>query len=284
MPYLTRPTSIDMIIPELVEAAPLTTYAKGQQIRPLILETLTTTFGRCTAATNSGSEAHNLGEGRVTIAEYNTNNTNFFSIVPNSSPIFETPEWHEPQFADWWPIGFSNAEEWQSIWNSHEVAIDSFLMRGLNLGTGTLTPWFREYDFKGIRWRLAVDHRLPLNELPVLTEGMVLSIQDCNNRYLRYVVDHCAHKDDINAYIKIVCFTQSRRFCDSWSKFPPIILAVPLSHCNVRPHPNTIATTSYEIHEPDPRLHRMLRSIPKKDKFLGIRKEKLQALRQYLPF
>ena len=117
-------------------------------------------------------------------------------------------------------------------------------MHALNIWTGQCTPWTHEHNFMGIQWRLVIYHRLPLDNLPIFQEGMIILIQNVNHRNYQYVVDHCAHEDEVNTYLKLVCYKRNRRFCTSWSRYPPIILAVPLHYSQVRMHDNVYRATS----------------------------------------
>ena len=94
--------------------------------------------------------------------------------------------------------------------------------------------------------------------MPIFIKGMIINFQNCTNWHYRYIVDHCAHQDDINAYLKIICYTQDRRTCESWSQHPPILLAVPLSQSKVRMHPNaptSITCTESQDELPCPASH-----------------------------
>ena len=205
--------------------SPLTAHARKAQLS-LLVQT----------SSENGSEVDNLYA--TSTLEYGDEFDHTSNVPHSVSTASETPDWHEHQYSDFWPCGF-HINEWFRIWTGEEHNIDPFLVYGINLCKGNLTPWFHEYEFKGIRWRLMIDHRLPRDDMPTFVEGMILNFQDCTNWSYRYIVDHCAYQDDVNAYLKIICYTHDRRACESWSQYPPILLAVPLYLSNVRMHPNT---------------------------------------------
>jgi hypothetical protein len=226
-----------LIYPSFQQVSPLSLYV--QQMQPLVVSDSTSSLA-FKPAIDSENEIPGLDQ---TPTEYDPDDLATFSVIPAVSlPTYDFPDWHEPQYADQIPIGFRR-RDWSDIWHGPCHDIDKFLMRALNIWTGQYTPWIHEHDFMGIQWRLVIDHRLPLDDLPIFQEGMIISIQNVNHRNYQYVVDHCAHEDEVNAYLKLVCYKRNRRFCTSWSRYPPIILAVPLHYSQVRMHDNMYQAT-----------------------------------------
>jgi len=183
-----------------------------------------------------------IAEGHVSESDDDDDKTEPLSIFPISvSLAYEIPlTIPEPQYADHWPIGFIQTGQWPHIWRGAENNIDRYLRYGRHMRTGDNVFWTPETQFKGIRWRLVIDSRKDLHSLPIFVEGMTLSFQHCNTRNFRYIIDHCAYKDEVSAYLKVFCFRFDHYICESWTSCPPIILAVPLTHCNVRDHPNSL--------------------------------------------
>jgi len=153
---------------------------------------------------------------------------------------------HSPQYADHWPLGFTCHEEWMRTWYSRPCYIDQYLRQEELFRDGPLLPWIDEHAYKGAAYRLTIDPHKSLIGLPILTHGVVISVQNWNCCEYRYIVDHCIHKDKDNAYLKVVCFDSCSYVYDIRSYRPPFILVVPLSHCdsNIRIHPN-IRTKSH---------------------------------------
>ena len=220
----------------------LISFAKYLHNNPLLLPSASSSSSDISeTAFDSGNEAHETPSPAC-----EPDNLEYSSVVPsNSKKSLELPDWHEPRYADHPPIGFDEAE-WPRVWSGHQREMDQFLVYGLNLWGGYPTPWFQEYEFMGVQWRLLVDHHLAHDRIPIFTQGMVLLFQNCNNQKYRYIIDHCAHRDETKAYLKVICFNSKRQFCASWSLYPPIILVVPINRCNVRMHPN-VFTSSPEI-------------------------------------
>ncbi len=142
---------------------------------------------------------------------------------------------HEPRFADHWPLGFSEME-WTQVWNSREHKIDQYLRQAWSIYDGSMLPWTHEYEHKGAPYRLTISHQHPLDGLLLFTHGTVISFLGCNGRDNRYIIDHCTYQDDVNAYLKVVCFSADQSHFDTNSYRPPLILAALLNYCNVRPH------------------------------------------------
>jgi hypothetical protein len=67
---------------------------------------------------------------------------------------------------------------------------------------------------------------------------MILSCQNWNTHRHKYIIDHCVYKDDLNAYLKVICYDERQNEYDSRFSRPPLIFAVPLAQCHVREHPN----------------------------------------------
>jgi len=160
-----------------------------------------------------------------------------------TNKVRRPPEHHNPYFADQWPIGFSN-EEWPRVWGQREFNIDPYLNQSRTIRNGNNQLWSYEYDFKGTPYRLTIDHQLSPNTLPIFEHGMAISFQNSNTRNHRYFVDHCVHQDNRNAYLKVICYDYSQYWYDACSYRPPCILVIPLSHCNVRFHPNVAPITT----------------------------------------
>lgn len=135
-------------------------------------------------------------------------------------------------------IGFDH-DLWTRVWYNQELELDSYLEYIRSPDNETLLlPWRTEYTFKGASYRLTVSHFRCDEDLPLFREGMSISFSNCNGLDYRYVIDHCVHVDDFNAYIKVVCFDSCQFYYDMCSNRPPLILTVPKSHCRVRMHPN----------------------------------------------
>ena len=143
----------------------------------------------------------------------------------DESPGQEIPFFHAPQYADQWPIGFMQPEQWRRIWNGQQFELDPFLQYG-RMETGRETPWIHELVFKGVKYHLTIDHQ-KLEGLPTFTEGMVVKCRQWNCNTQRYIIDHCAYKDDVNAYLKMICYDEYHNAYDirfatllSFSLFP----------------------------------------------------------------
>ena len=147
--------------------------------------------------------------------------------------------------ADLWPVGFKE-EEWEDIWNSAAVTIDSFLCRYEH--TNPLKQLaVSEPQFKGAPWRLTIDPSKNRTRIPIFVHGTTISYHNCSRRNARYIIDHCAFQDDSTAYLRVLCYTSRTKIYDAQSRYPPFILAVPKQYCNVRFHPdleNIIVPTS----------------------------------------
>ena len=262
--------------PRVCTPPPLISHAKHLRNKPSLFWSSSSSLSDVSEIVfNSGNEVPNT--------ECEVDNFEYPSVIPlDSNPNLELPDWHEPHYADQPPIGFDE-DEWPHIWNSHQYGIDRFLVYGSNLWGGYSTPWFQEYEFMGIRWRLLVDRGKAPDQIPYFTRGMVLLFQDCNNQNHRYIIDHCAYRDEANAYLKVICFDQHRRFCASWSKYPPIILVVPIDRCKVRMHPNAFMTSPVVHH---PSLSQIFCSFRVKwqDKLSGKSRTNLQAMWRRLTF
>jgi hypothetical protein len=187
-------------------------------------------------------------------------------IDPDSAippPIFPEPlrpareiiARHSPQYADQWALGFEPSD-WPRIWNGQAIEIDRFLRYGRNLITGVETPWVHETDYRGVSFRLTIDHQRIHENMPVFVQGMILSCRDWNTHTHKYIIDHCIYKDDLNAYLKVVCYDESQNEYDSRFTRPPLIFAIPLVHCHVREHPNMFKPST-----PIPKSHNNLTSI-----------------------
>lgn len=174
-------------------------------------------------------------------AVYNNTEDSYDCTAP--LPIFPVyknrlhniPKHHDPRFIDRWPLGFSDTN-WTQVWNGREHKIDQYLRQARSIYDGSMLPWTHEYDHKGAPYRLTINHHHPLDGLPMFTQGMIISFLDCNGRDNRYIIDHCTYQDDLNAYLKVICFDSDQSHFDTNSYRPPLILVVPLKFCNVRPH------------------------------------------------
>ncbi len=162
------------------------------------------------------------------------------AIFPSPLPANEVFLHHKPQYADQWPIGFHRPGEWAHIWNGRPYEIDRHIRYGID-NTGDEVPWTHETEFKGASYRLAVDHRQTSANLPILTHGMIISFRNWNTETHKYIIDHCVYRDELNAYLKIVCYDNMQYAYDNRFTRPPLILAVPLAHSNAREHPNLIS-------------------------------------------
>jgi len=187
----------------------------------------------------------NIGDGRVSESDDDDDKYEPLSIFPIGVPqAFEIPSIPlESHYADQWPIGFVQGGQWSRIWSGTEYEIDRYLRHGRIMHTGENVPWTPETQFKGVRWRLVIDLRKNLHDLPIFTDGMIISFQNCNTQEYHYIIDHCAYQDELFAYLKVFCFRSDHYVCETWTSCPPIILAVPLTHCDVRNHPNTSLTS-----------------------------------------
>jgi len=204
------------------------------------------------------SHEHVLGSADPTIYSLGTFDLGVFTPHPSRSadnielydsvaplPIFpvyknrllNTPRRHDPRLGDYWPLGFLEAD-WDQTWHGREHKIDLYLRQARSIYDGSMLPWTHEYEYKGAPYRLTIDHQRSLDGLPVLTHGMVISFLNCNSGNNRYIIDHCVHQDDLNAYLKVVCFSFDQSHFDIGSYRPPLILVAPLKHCKVRPHVN----------------------------------------------
>ncbi len=157
-----------------------------------------------------------------------------FPFKPNQ--LHYIPRIQEPHYADQWPIGF--ADDKDHVWNGRQYKIDNFLEYGRTIQDGTRMPWTPEYLFKGAAYRLTIDLRKSLIGLPIFMHGTIISVRNWNCHKYRYIVDHCVYEDKVTAYLKVICFDSCDFAHDIRSLRPPLILAVPLSHCNVRSHLN----------------------------------------------
>jgi hypothetical protein len=79
-----------------------------------------------------------------------------------------------------------------------------------------------------------------MDDLPMFTHGKKISFMNCNGFDYQYIIDHCVYEDEYYAYLKVICFDSCQFHYDTWSTRPPLILAVPLTHSDVRMHPNLI--------------------------------------------
>ena len=173
-------------------------------------------------------------------------NTLANTLLSNDPPVIfprsqingrEVAQLQGPQYEDYSPIGFL-PEEWPRVWNGLPVSLEPYLRHGrLNFQSKRI-PWFHECEFRGASFRLTIDHNIPRDSLPIFTHGMILSYRDWNSTTHKYIINHCTHKDDLNAYLKIVCYDNERYAYNIQFTRPPLILAVPLAHSQVRTHPN----------------------------------------------
>jgi hypothetical protein len=173
--------------------------------------------------------------------QYDCTPAPIFPIYNNST--HNPSNHHNPHFADHWPLGFVN-EDWNQIWNGQEHKIDKYLRQARSIYDGTLLPWTHEYEYKGVPFRLMIDHQHTLDGLPIFTHGMIISFLDCNGRDNRYIINHGVYQDDLNMHIKVVCFNSEQSHFDTTSHRPPLILVAPLNHCNIRPHINSAPSMS----------------------------------------
>lgn len=154
-------------------------------------------------------------------------------------PANEISVCHSPQYADQWPIGFQQPGEWMRIWNGRPYEIDRYIRYGID-NAGEDVPWAHETQFKGTPYRLAIEHRWTPKELPTFTHGMIISCRNWNTKRHKYIIDHTVYQDELNAYLKIICFDEMQYAYDNRFTRPPLILAVPLAYSNARLHPNLI--------------------------------------------
>ena len=136
--------------------SPLTSFARKAQSTTLVRPSSLLSYANENTG-NSGIEADDFNESHATSTEYGYEYEYTSNIPQSISTSSELPAWHEHQYNDLWPCGF-HEEDWFQIWTSEEHFIDPFLVYGINLHKGNFTPWFHEYDFRGIRWRLMIDH------------------------------------------------------------------------------------------------------------------------------
>ena len=175
-------------------------------------------------------------------------------IFPMAIPhAYQIPFYHEPQYADHWPIGFLGTHRWTDVWHGQECNIEPYLHMHRNIKTGVLAPWTLETKFKGARWRLTISKNRDLSNMPNFREGMIISFRHCNNANFRYIIDHCVFEDELRAYLKVLCFRIDHHVCDIWTPRPPIILEIPIVHCNVRDHPNranfnALRAPAFQVH------------------------------------
>jgi hypothetical protein len=151
--------------------------------------------------------------------------------------LHSLPQTYSPHTIDQPPIGF-NHELWTRVWYNQEFELDSYLENIRSFDNGTLLPWMPEYTFNGATYRLTISHFRQDDDLPIFKRGMTISFSNCNSLDYRYIIDHCVHIDDFNAYVKVVCFDSCQFYYDICSHRPPLILAIPKSHCRVQMHPN----------------------------------------------
>jgi len=144
---------------------------------------------------------------------------------------------HAPQFANHPPVGFSD-DEWARVWHGHEFAIDGHLLSGRAIPNGDPLSWNYEFDYIGTPYHLTIDHRKSFDGLPLFKHGKVISFANCNGWDFQYIIDHCMQIDDLNAYLKLVCFDSCQCYYDACSSRPPVVLVVPRTHSKVRMHPN----------------------------------------------
>ncbi len=144
--------------------------------------------------------------------------------------------YQSPNFSDHWAVGFSNSE-WFRIWNGQKHRLDPYLRYQRSIRDGAAVPWTYEHTFKGAAFRITIDPQKSLG-MPILTDGMVISVQNWTCDQYHYIVDHCLGHDDKSAYLKVICFDSAYQTYEDCSLRPPLILVAPCSHCNVRIHPN----------------------------------------------
>lgn len=205
-------------------------------------------FSTRTSTTSTGLHSHEFDRRDTSKRWLSKAEFHNHIIIPPFNEIrgHEVPLCHAPQYADQWPVGFRQPNRlWWQIWNGQQFELDSFLRYGTTK-TGKGTPWIHEPDFRGVKCRLTIDHQ-KLEGLPTFTEGMIVKCRQWNYDTRRYIIDHCAGKDDINAYLKVICYDEYHNTYDIRFCYPPIILAVPLSHSNVRNHPNLTGETQTSI-------------------------------------
>jgi hypothetical protein len=187
------------------------------------------------------SDFHMIPVNHTPIPTFNYyDTTELWPIFPsNTNPIrtFSTPLTQSVQQADHWPIGFHDTIDWARIWNGPQHRLDRFL-RYAHTADDSRIPWTYENTFKGAWFRITIDHRKSLTDLPNLMHGDVISIQNWNCDQSRYIVDHCVYHDDMNAYLKVYAFTPQSQIYDISSLRPPLVLALPLDYCSTRVHPN----------------------------------------------
>jgi hypothetical protein len=151
--------------------------------------------------------------------------------------LHTVPITHSLHTTDQPPIGFDH-EFWRQVWYSAECELDHYLTYARSTDTGIFLPWTLENTFNGAPYRLSISHYREDDNLPIFKRGMTISFSNCNGLDYRYVIDHCVHVDDFNAYVKVICFDSFQGYYNICSYRPPLILSIPKSHCQVRMHPN----------------------------------------------
>lgn len=162
-----------------------------------------------------------------------------FSFVRNRT--HQVPLKYSSRFADQLPLGFTN-EEWIQVWKADEFKLDTYLKHVPTNHGDVLVPWTNEYEYHGVYHRLTIDHESPFHWCSKISHGTTIQFRNCNGPNFRYVVDHCVHQDDLNAYLKVICYSSSQRWYNICSYRPPLILVIPKSHCKVRFHPHLSPT------------------------------------------
>lgn len=223
-------------IPDISESPP-PTYAQA--------------IGISTESNPNSLSIHDFGIPACNFEERQEHNINIHYDPTNPHPIFpfninrayHVPSSTKPHFADQLPLGFPD-DEWERVWNDREQPIDQYLREVQFLHDASIVPWTNEYDYNGVPYRLTIDHQRSFIGLPNFTHGTTISFRNSNGRNHRYIIDHCLYQDDLNAYLKVICFDSTQRRYDVCSYRPPLILVIPLSHCDVRVHPNVIPKPS----------------------------------------
>jgi hypothetical protein len=158
-------------------------------------------------------------------------------FLPNYNDTYQVPSKPRGLYsADLWPVGFTR-EEWQYVWNSEPIKIDSFLEQ-TNQEDPLRPHAAKEDQFKGASWRLTVKSHVKGTTIPMFSHGRVVTYRDCNQLNQRYIIDHCAYQDESTAYLRVICFASRREVFDAQSHYPPFILAIPRRLCDVRLHPD----------------------------------------------
>jgi len=137
--------------------------------------------------------------------------------------------------AEPWPISFA-AEEWESVWNTESLQIDSYLRRATP--SNSFPNVTREDQFNGAPWRITINQSENVTCLPTFKHRMAISYHNSNRQDRHYIIDHCAFQDETTACLRVVCYVSRRKVLGAHTPFPPFILAIPKEYCQARTHPD----------------------------------------------